>query len=195
MKTLALPVLLATSLLFSHCTKKTPDVAPKVDYDRKSAEIMQAVSPAVVGDWALRRVYVKAQGYNTGQGELGIVSDTVLQDFATLSIQPALSRYPSGDPRYPNFTGFLRYKTKTYPVQFELMASPERLVHDRGPQALFLLDYNFPAGSRPTEPEEQFLNHLGFMQENFSLEIVPGQPNMTWRGFNRGIDKIELVKQ
>ncbi|WP_046245491.1 hypothetical protein [Hymenobacter terrenus] len=136
MKTLTLPVLLATSLLFSQCTK-TSEVAPKpkIDYDQKSKEIMQAVSPAVVGNWTLRRVHIKAQRFNIGQHELGVKRDTVFQDFATLSIQPAPSRHSSGDPRYPNFTGFLRYKTKTYPIQFELNAASQRLVHDEGPQA------------------------------------------------------------
>jgi hypothetical protein len=194
MKPFSLALLLATGVLFSQCTK-TSEPAPKVDYDRKSAEIVQVVSPAVVGDWTLRRVHITAQPYNTGQRELGIVRDTVFENFATLSIQAAPSRYSSGDPRYPHFTGFLRYRTKTYPIQFELSASPQRLFHDEGPQAVFLFEYNSPIGSHPTEPEEQLLQYLGFINENFSLEVIPGQSNsMTWRGLNRGIDKIELVK-
>lgn len=195
MKNLSLPLLLATSFLFSQCAKKAPEPTPQVDYDQKSAEIVQAVSPLVVGDWTLRRVHFKAQPYNTGQRELGIKRDTVFQDFATLSIQRAPSRYSSGDPRYPHFTGFLRYRTKTYPIQFELSASPQRLFHDEGPQAFFLFEFNFPVGSHPTEPEEQLLQYLGLMGENFSLEVLPGQLSMmTWKGLNRGIEKIEMVK-
>ena len=194
MKTFLLALLLGTGALFSQCAK-TSEPAPKVNYDQKSAEIVQAVSPALVGDWTLRRVHITAQPYNVGQRELGIVRDTVFENFATLSIQQAPSGRSIPDPRYAKFTGFLHYRTKTYPIQFELSASPQRLFHDEGPQAFFLFEYNFPVGSHPTEPEEQLLQYLGLIGENFSLEIVPGQPlAMTWRGLNRGIDKIELVK-
>jgi len=195
MKTLSLPLLLGIGLLFSQCAKNS-EPAPKVDYNQRSIEIVQGVSPSVVGDWTLRRVHIKAQPYNSGQRELGIVRDTIFQDFATLSIQPGPSRRSVVDLRYANFTGFLHYKTKTYPIQFELSASPERLFQDKGAQATFLLEYNFPVGSHPTEPEEQFLQYnLGLIGDNFSLEVAPGQPNaMTWRGGNHGVDKIELVK-
>lgn len=195
MKSVSLSLALASSLLFVQCAKTPEEVAPRIDYDQKSAEIVQGVSPAVVGNWTLRRVHIIAQSYNVGQGELGIVRDTVLQDFATLSVQTAPSRSASGVPRYPRFTGSLHYRTKTYPIHFELTASPRRVVQDAGPQAFFLFEYNFPIGSHPTEPEEQLLHYLGLIGENFTLEVTPGQPNaMTWRGLNRGIDKIELVK-
>ena len=195
MKILSLPFLLATGLLFSQCGK-TSEVAPKLNYDQKSIEIVQGVAPAVVGEWTLRRVQIVPVFYNVGQRQLGITRDTVFENFATLSIQRAPSRYSSGDPRYPNFAGFLRYKTKTYPIQFDLMASSERVVNDKGPQALLLFEYNFPSGSsHPTEPEEQFLQDIGLLRENFSLEIAAGQPRMMiWQGYNRGIGKIEMVK-
>ena len=195
MKSFTMALLLATGALFSQCAK-TSEPAPKVDYDQKSAEIVQSVSPSVVGDWKLRRVFVKAQSFNPGQRDLGIVRDTIFENFATLSIQAAPSGRSVPDPRYAKFTGFLHYRTKTYPVQFELRASPTRIVEDKGPQAIFLFAYNFPVGSHPVEPEEQLLQYnLGLIGDNFTLEVLPGQPNaMTWRGLNRGIDKIELVK-
>ena len=194
MKTISLFLLLATGLLSSQCAK-TPEPAPKVNYDQKEAEIVQAVSPFVAGEWQLRRLHIKVQSYNTGQKELRLVRDTVFQDFATLSIQPAPSGRSVPDLRYANFTGFLHFRTKTYPVQFELSASPQQLFHDEGPQAVFIMEYKGPIALHPTEPEEQFLQYLGFMQENFSLEVTPGQlGTMTWRGLSRGIDKIELVR-
>lgn len=194
MKAFSLALLLATSGLFSQCAKTSSEVAPKVDYNKKSAEIVQALSPALPGTWQLRRLYIKAQSYNTGQKELGLVRDTVFQDFATLSIQSAPSGRSIPDPRYASFSGLLRFRTKTYPVQFELRASPERLINDNGPQGLFVMHWNFPVGSHRTEPEEDFLQYLGFINENFSVEVVSGQPTMIWRGLSRGIDRIELVK-
>ncbi len=196
MKSLFLPLLVGTSLLFSQCAKTPEIAAPKVDYDQKSAEIVQAVSPAVVGDWTLRRVHITAQPRNSGQQELGIVRDTTFENFATLSIQSAPSRHSLPDLRYANFTGFLHYKTKTYPIQFELSASSQRLIYDEGPQAILLFRYNFPDGSHLPEPEEIFLQYnLGLIGDNFYLEVVPGQPNtMTWSDGRHGINKIELVK-
>ena len=196
MKYLPAFLLLASGALCSQCAK-TPEVAPppKLDYDQRSTEIVQGVSPAVAGDWTLRRVYVQAQAYNVGQKELGIKRDTVLRDFATLSVQPAPSGRSPVDLRYAKFAGVLHYRTKTYPVQFELRAAPTRVVGNTGPQALFIFDFNFSIGSHPTEPEEQFLRYLGLIGDNFSLEVVPGQPGMmTWRGLSRGLDRIELVK-
>ncbi|NVO86180.1 hypothetical protein [Hymenobacter terrestris] len=194
MKAFSLP-LLATVALFAQCAKTAgPAPTPRVDYDQKSAEIVQALSPSVPGNWQLRGLYIKAQSYNTGQKELGLVRDTVFQDFATLSIQPAPSGRSIPDPRYASFSGLLHFRTKTYPVRFEVSASPDRLINDRGPQGTFVMKYNFPAGSHLTEPEEQYLTYLGFINENFSLDVVSGQPTMTWRGLSRGIDRIELVK-
>ena len=186
--------LLATVALFAQCAKTAPEVAPpvRVDHDQKSADIVRALSPSVPGTWQLRRVYLKAQPSNTGQKEL--VRDTVFQDFATLSLQPAGSGRSVPDPRYATFAGLLHFRTKTYPVRFEVTASPDRLLNDRGPQGTFVLAYDFPVGTHPTEPEEQYLEYLGFINENFSLQVVSGQPAMTWRGLSRGLDRIELVK-
>ncbi len=156
---------------------------------------MQAVSPAVVGDWTLRRVHITAHWHNEGQHEMGIARDTVLQDFATLSVQAAPSGNSSGDPRYQYFTGFLRYHAKTYPVHFELIACPQRVVEGKGPQAFFLFNTNFPVGSRPFDPEEQLLRHLGLIDEDFTLEVMPRQlRTMTWRSLSHGLSRIELVK-
>lgn len=155
MKAFSLP-LLATVALFAQCAKTSPEVTPKagVNYNQKGADIVQALRPFVPGTWQLRRLYLKAQPHNTGQRELGLVRDTVFQDFATLSIEPAASGRSVPDARYASFSGVLRFRTKTYPVRFEVSASPDRLIYDRGPQGTFLLEYNFPVGSHQTEPEE-----------------------------------------
>lgn len=194
MKYVALP-LLPLALLFSQCATEAPDPTPEPDYDQKSAAVLQAVKPLVAGDWTLRRVFVERQPLNLGQARLGIRRDTVFQDFATLSITPGPERQPTSDPRFANFEGTLRFRIKSYPVKFQLIANPERVVEGTGPQAFFILLPNGPDGSHPTEPEEQYLEYVGLMQETFRLEVFPNQPRaMTWRGLNRGISRIELVK-
>ena len=199
MKKQLLLLLLASGLLTLPQCAKSPDpvpapaLAPKPDYDRESARIIQALRPVVAGDWVLRRVFIKAQAGHYGQAKLGIRRDTVFQDLATLTLQPPPAGSAVSDPRSP-IVGSLRFRSKTYPVRLELLAAPERVVNNKGPQVFFLLQTNFPIGSRPTESEEQFLDYLGLLSENFSLEVTDEQPGMTWRGLNRGIEKIELQR-
>ncbi|WP_162389422.1 hypothetical protein [Spirosoma endbachense] len=76
-----------------------------------------------------------------------------------------------------------------------MLANAEWIVSKKGPQTFFLFEYHFPDGSHLTEPEEAFLQHVGLIGDNFSLETTVGQPTMIWRGLNRGIERIELVRQ
>ena len=189
-------LLAGTLLVFAGCASKKE--APAPDYDQISAAIMTATAPQLLGNWALREVHVTYQTYNAGQHELKIKRDTVYQQLATLTIRRAgQSRSTPPDVRYPDFEGELHYQTKTYPVQFTLRAAPDRIVANKGPQGIFFLDYNFPIGSHPTEPEEHFLQYqLGLLGDNYLLEVSPQQPNsMTWRGLNRGVSQVELVRQ
>ena len=99
---------------------------------------MTATAPLIIGNWELRRVHVKYQAYNAGQGELKIKRDTVYQQLATLTIRRASqSRSTPPDARYPDFEGELHYLTKTYPVQFTLRAAPDRVVENKGTAGYF----------------------------------------------------------
>lgn len=186
-------------LAFASCTSNhEPDPTPAFNYDQASANIITATAPQVTGSWLMRKVYVTHQPYNPGQRELKIRQDTVYQNLATLTVRPVnRSQSVPQDARYAKFEGEITYRTKTYPIQFTLSAAPNRVVNQEGPQAIFLLEYNFPPGSHYTEPEEKFLWYqLSLIGENFSLEIASSQLNsMTWRGANRGINQIDLVKQ
>jgi hypothetical protein len=189
--------LLPVSLLFSQCSKdKQEDAAPIINYDQASIALMEKLAPQVVGDWELRQVNVKIQSHNWGQKQLGLTRDTVFQNLATMTIRTAaVPRANPRDARYPDFEGSITYKSKTYPIYFKLMANAEYIIRDQGPQAFFLLEYNFPVGTRLREPQEIFLDNLGLTGDNYSLELVAGQLRMTWRGLNRGVEKIELHKR
>lgn len=189
--------LLPINLLFSQCTKdKQEDAAPAINYDQASIALMEKLVPQVTGNWELRQVSVKIQSHNWGQKQIGLTRDTTFQNLATMTIRKAaVPRSNPPDARHPDLEGSITYKGKTYPIYFRLMANVERVYNDQGPQAFFLLEYNFPVGIRVPEQEERFLDDLGLIGDNHSLEIVEGQPRMTWRGLSRGVEKIELYKQ
>ncbi|UOG74943.1 hypothetical protein MTX78_22855 [Hymenobacter tibetensis] len=183
-----------SGLFFSHCTSK-PDVEPALNYDQASQALMQEVALQLVGTWKLRQVHVSYKRLS-GHAFIPLTRDTLFQEFATLLVQRAVAPRTSPEhPLYPEFQGTLTFRGKALPVYFQLIANPEQVVKQQGPQALFMLDTNFPAGSRTSGPEEDFMENLGLLRENFSLELTSGQPTMIWRGLNHGVDRIELQKQ
>jgi hypothetical protein len=169
----------------------TPDVVPALTYNEKETAVLNQVAPQVAGQWTLTDVrYVRRPLF---QYPASLPRDTVLAQLATLTIAPASVPRPSRNGR-PEFEGHLTYRSKTYPVRFSLYASPDRVVRQQGPPAYFLLEYNFPVGSHQTEPEEQFLQDIGLIGENFSLEAEAGQTTMQWKGLNRHLKSITLRK-
>lgn len=158
---------------------------------------MTEVAPQVLGKWNLQQVHIKIQKKNAyHQSILRLTRDTVFQNLATLEIRraavPALS---PDDVRYPTFDGTLLFRGKALPVRLEMRAHHDRVVDKKGPQALFSFDYSFGTGSRVPQPEDMFLDDLGLTGDNYSLELVAGQPTMIWQGLNRGVDKVVLQRQ
>jgi hypothetical protein len=187
-------LLLMLGVSFAHCSG-TPEVKPAVDYDQASLHLMQALTPQLSGTWTLRQVQVSFQRGNYYQAQLPLTRDTLFQDLATLTLRPALvSRRSPVDPRYPEFEGSLVFRTKAYPVYLQLRAHPDRVVQRQGPQALFMLETNFPVGSRHMEPEERFLRNLGLLGDNYSLDLLDKQATMIWQGLSRGVTRVELRK-
>lgn len=188
MKVFRYLLLLPFAGLAASCAS-TPEVLPTPTYAEKEAAVLKQVAPQVAGQWTLTDVrYIPRPLF---QRPAGLPRDTVLAQLATLTIVPASVPRPSGRPE---FEGQLTYRSKTYPVRFSLYASPDRVVRDQGPPAYFLLEYNFPVGSHQTEPEEQFLQDIGLIGENFSLEAEAGQTTMQWKGLNRHLKSITLRK-
>ncbi|MBO3273016.1 hypothetical protein F1C16_13070 [Hymenobacter sp. NBH84] len=128
--------LFAASLCFMQCTQE--EATPTIDYDQKSIELMNQLTPQIVGEWSLQRVSIKRQSHNGSQAEIGIKRDTVLQNLAILSIRQAA--VPRSNPKYlrhPDFDCTIQYKDKTYPLSFSLLSNPTRIVQGIGPQAFF----------------------------------------------------------
>ena len=189
---------LTISLLFGQCTGDN-ELSPqkdKIDFDQASIQLMEKLAPQIVGTWTLQRVQVKYQNYNTSQRELQITKDTTLSNLATLTIVPAaVPRSSPRDLRRGEYDGTIRYGNRTYPVQFDVRSNPGWIVDKKGPQGYFLFEYRFPDGTHKVEPEEAFLQNIGLISDNFSLETTSDPKKMIWRGLNRGIDQIELVRQ
>jgi hypothetical protein len=183
------------SFLFGQCTQ--PESAtPKIDFDKESVKLMSEVTPKLIGQWTLQEVSVSYKKGDYYQNQAQITKDTVLTNVALLTIRTvSKSRFDPPQAKHPEFEGSVQYGTKTYPIYFYLIASGGRIINKTGPQASFLFEYNFPNGTRLVEPEEAYLRNVGIVNNNFSVELVDGQPSMVWRGGNRGVDQIRLVKK
>lgn len=183
------------SLLFGQCTQPE-SAAPKIDFDKESVKLMSGIAPKLIGKWTMQEVAIRYKKGDYYQNQAQITKDTVLENIATLTINPvSKSRYDPPQAKHPEFEGSIQYGTKTYPIYFSLLASAGRIVNKTGPQASFLFEYNFPIGSHLVEPEEAYLKNVGIVNDNYSVEIVDGQPVMIWRGANRGVDQIRLVRK
>lgn len=200
MKNLFLFFLITAGLFCGQCTRHdtvTPKpVASKIDYDQVSIQLMQNLAPQIVGTWVLQKVHVKHDPKLYVREKVKLTKDSTFLNLAVLTIQLAtVPRSIPRDYRRGEFDGTLEYGGKTYPVQFDLRADHGWLVNKKGPQGIFLFQYHFPNGSHIVEPEEAFLKDLGLIDDNFSLEVSAGKPAMIWRGFNRGVEQIDLVKR
>lgn len=195
MKTKILILSALLSLLNWQCSSTDPVAPTKVDYDQASRQLIKELTPQILGQWILSQVQVKYKS-EYGQHQIKLTKDSTFQNLATLRIIPATIPCSSPiDTRRGEYDGTITYGSKTYPIAFNLLANPEWIASKKGPQAFLLFEFHFPDGSHPTEPEEDFLRNIGLINENFSLETVAGQPSMTWRGLNRGIERIEMVRK
>ncbi len=186
----------ALALLFWQCSTNQE---PPLTYYEREVKFMQELTPQLAGTWNLQWVNLSAQRHKThNQNKLQLSKDTVFQDLAILAIKPVANPHSSSrQARYPEFEGTIEFRDKIYPVYFYLIAnlpSPATGSDTQVRQAFFLLEYNFPVGTHTPEAEENFLRDMGLINENFSLELTLGRPAMRWKGLNRGIDNIELVK-
>lgn len=187
-------VLLGLVCSLTNCSREAAP-APKLDYDQASRALMQTVAPQVVGTWTLRQVQVSFQPYNPHHALLPLRGDTLFQNLATLTLAVAKTpRNAPADARYPEFEGQLRFRGQDYPIYLQLLASADQVVNHQGPQAHFLFETNYPVGSRQRDAGEEWLTNLGLLDDNYTLELVAGQPLMHWRGLNRGVSRIDLVK-
>jgi hypothetical protein len=143
---------------------------PKLDYDQASRELMQTLAPQVAGTWTLHQVQVSFQPHGYGHALVPLRGDTLLQNLATLTLAAAKTpRHVPADARYPEFEGQLRFRGQDYPVYFQLLAHPTRIVDQQGPQALLLLQTNYPDGLRQRDAGEEWLINLGLLDDNYSL--------------------------
>lgn len=184
------------SLFAWQCSPEQPITSQKINYDQASIQLMKDLNAQITGQWLLRQVQVKYLKNDYYQSQTKVTKDSTFQNVATMTIVPArVPRTSPRDLRRGEYDGTITYRGKTYPIQFDMLASYDWVATQKGPQTFFLLEYGFPTGSHQTEAEESFLKNVGLVGDNFSLETTIGQPTMIWRGYNRGVERIELVKQ
>ncbi|GAB3162599.1 hypothetical protein [Telluribacter humicola] len=185
-----LSVALIGILLFSQCSVDR-SIAPKVDYEQARIEFLKELVPHITGTWNMRKIQIKRQN-STYHAELKLKNDTILTNFATLTLTLASGQPDPGSSRYE---GNIQYGTKKYPIKLDLIAG-SWLYNQKGEgsKGYFLIEYNYPPGtSHIIEKEEKYLEQIGLISENFSLETTSGP--MIWKGLNRGIEQIDFIKK
>jgi hypothetical protein len=171
---------------------------PIFDKDAKQIEIATFVQKQLLGFWTIETL---ESDFRTLKeigcaDEAGITKDTIFRNFATLKITEVIYRSTPVDLRHPTMIGFLYYKNLKIPISFELGSSPEKIFKNSGPENFIFLEYNFPVGVREKPKEERFLEYLGLIQENFSLDLnTIGAKTMIWKGISRGVRQIAFKKK
>ena len=183
--------LLPLLVLFTQCTKAPPVTpGPPPTYAEREAALLQGVAPRVPGRWTLTEVHYRRQPHFDAPA--GWPSDTVVAQLATLVLAPVRVPLASQQGR-PEFEGALTYAGKTYPVYLALWANPDRVVNQQGPPAYFSLEYHFPVGAHQTAVEEQFLQDVGLIGRQFTLDVTANQPVlMYWKGLGHHLQSITL---
>jgi len=185
-----LPLLLIVAALSTQCA--APHADPTPSFEEASIAVLREVTPLVAGTWTMERVYVHRQPYFSYPQPFP--KDTVLHQFATLTLAPAAPTGSRRDILSPTFEGTMSYNGTTYPVAFSLQAIAGRVLRQEGPPALLLFSYKGPIALHTTTADEQFLQDIGLINETFTLETTKGQPTMTWRGQHQHLDRIEFHK-
>jgi len=165
----------------------------KIDYTKESIKVMEDLRPKLYGIWSMEKIKVKP--VLSAAGELGFKRDTTLLNLASLDISRVDYSSQSANLTSNDVTGVLKFRTKSYPVGFRMLASPTWMTNGVGPQTFALFEFRFPVGSHPTETEEAYLWNLTLIGENYSINMSKDGKTMVWKGLNRAIESIEFVRK
>ncbi|SDZ80870.1 hypothetical protein [Pedobacter hartonius] len=165
----------------------------KTDYTKESIKAMENLRPKLYGTWSMEKITVKP--VLSAAGELGFKRDTTLLNLASLNIDRVDYSSQPGNLTRNDVTGMLKFKTKSYPVGFRMLATPTWITEGIGPQTFALFEFRFPVGSHLTETEEAYLSNLTLIGENYSINMSKDGKTMIWKGLNRAIESIEFVRK
>lgn len=154
----------------------------------------------MTGTWVIRQAQINQKELGYFQISPGITKDTVLQNLATFTLQPASAankRLLKDNPAL-ELEGFIELGSKTYPIYGQVIAGPSRFANQTGLQGYIHLEYNFKPsdislGGRPVEVEQDYLHGIGLISDNFSIEI--SNRSMIWRGMGRAITSAIMEKR
>lgn len=183
--------LILTLIALYSLVQCAPKVEP-IDYQQARLQLLNELRPQFTGSWLMRSVAIK---YARQQNlvDIGIKKDTLFTHLAKLTMAP-VGRLT--DSQQDSYKGVIEYNNKAYPVRIELM--PGDWVYDgMGSKAYVSILYDTPEGYLYSiEPERDFLRAVGVVNDNFCVvELTISDKLMIWKGLNRGVERLELVKQ
>ncbi|GAB3796966.1 hypothetical protein GCM10028819_15550 [Spirosoma humi] len=178
-------VVLALCFFFSQCRQQESGPTPT----ELTIKFVNELRPKLIGTWQMRQAQISHKNLVSVYYSTGITKDTLLQDLAILSLQP--SSGIQSDARILELEGSLQFRAKEYPIYAKLYP----IQNDTKLIGTMFVDFNFKeAGLNITSPEVDYLQSIGLIGENFSVETTLGESSMTWRGLNRAIVSASLHK-
>jgi hypothetical protein len=141
------------------------------------------------GTWQIQQAQIQRNELIDINYPTGIFKDTVLQNLATLQMQPATQQ---SDDRILTLEGTLLFQNQLLPVQLKFYPHPSK---DAPSQGVVYISLGVTALNTPLlKTAISYLTAIGLLDENFSITTAHPQPTMTWQGLNRAMVEAKLQK-
>lgn len=177
--------LLALCLCFSQCRQQNEPTPTEL-----TIKFVDELRPQFLGIWYIREAQIKYRELAPVYYPTGITRDTLLRDLATVTFQPAPAT--TSDPRVLRLDGMIRFRSKDYPIQAELYPFQNAGLQ----KGVMFVNFNFGETINDFPPADiDYLYGIGLVGDNFAIDIVLGEPTMTWRGLGRAITSAILYKK
>ncbi|GAB4013306.1 hypothetical protein GCM10028808_32000 [Spirosoma migulaei] len=178
--------LLAVCLCFSQCRQQGNAPTPT----ELTIKFVDELRPQLVGTWEIRQAQVSHKNLVPVYYSTGITKDTLLQDVATLNLWPSSEKQIDG--RILELEGTLQFRATEYPIKAKLW--PRQ--NDPKSKGTLFLNFAYKESGVTLIPQEvDYLQSIGLIGDNFSVETVLGEPTMTWRGLNRAIISASFYRK
>lgn len=141
------------------------------------------------GTWQIQQAQIKRSELTDINYSTGISKDTVIQNLATLQMQPATLQ---SDDRILTLEGTLQFQNQLLPVHLKFYPHPSK---DAPSQGILFISLGTYAPNTPLpQATISYLTTIGFLEENFSIKTTLPQSTMTWQGLNRAMVEAKLQK-
>lgn len=166
---------------------------PEPTYTELTIQYINQLRPQLLGTWQFKQTQIEAKKLRSNRyskNYTGIVKDTVLQNMATLNLEPFSGKVY--DERVLNLDGSIRFRGKLYPVEVRIY--PIRNEMQKG--IMWVAFKHVPNQVIDYDSDDaKYIDTIGLVGVNFNLNTELGQPSMTLKTNDTAITQANLVKE